>query len=320
MRRARRHHPVGLVMPIYNQEPDLLERAVDSVFRQTLWDKGHLQVCFVLDGPNEPTRERFQDLLRKNQVEYDEELIIVDRNENMGIAHSLNQGYAMLNTRYASWASSDNDHDPEWLEDMYRVFNTVPLVDIVFSKYRVRHKDGSSPAWADSLPRMQAYRNGDAFEMVDLLRFGGALISSMYRLDCARQVGVRAEVELAEDFDFAVRYAKRFSRMHALDRERMTFQLDGEHSYTTLRHAEIVVAVSEVWQTEVLPLIQQGLVPVGVRYYRPDLRGENPLLPREFYEGGSCVRALLVPKGRKLEYAQWAIENNLFVHMLIEEG
>ncbi len=94
---------IGVVIPVYNKEIAKVERAIDSVLRQT---RPAERVVVVDDGSDD--HQSYKILCREKGVEY-------IRQENRGVAHARNAGIAALDTEYVCCLDADDEIEQAFL-------------------------------------------------------------------------------------------------------------------------------------------------------------------------------------------------------------
>ncbi|MBX6394256.1 MAG: glycosyltransferase [Alicyclobacillaceae bacterium] len=121
---------VGVVMPLYNQDPEYLRLALESMALQEFKD---FQLVVVSDGADATTLEALQPWTSRLSMR------IIARQDNRGVAHSLNEGFAHLQgAEYWTWISSDNIYDPPFLRVLVEGLDACPPhIGLVYSAYRI---------------------------------------------------------------------------------------------------------------------------------------------------------------------------------------
>lgn len=88
---------ITVIIPVYNQNLDILNRSINSIINQTYKD---IEIIVVNDGSN---------------INYilDKKIKIINNKKNYGISHSLNEGIKNSKGQYICWSSSDDGFYPE---------------------------------------------------------------------------------------------------------------------------------------------------------------------------------------------------------------
>jgi glycosyltransferase involved in cell wall biosynthesis len=118
---------VSIVVPVYNTEPQWLDKAVASVLNQVY---ENWELCLVNDGsPGSPVRETL-DKWKNN----DHKRIKVKHLEhNRGIAAASNEALAMAKGEYIAFMDSDDELHPLALFEVVKLLNHHPEADVIYT-------------------------------------------------------------------------------------------------------------------------------------------------------------------------------------------
>lgn len=116
---------VGVVIPVYNKEIRYVERAIDSVKRQTR----RADRIIVVDDGSENGAEIEELCKEKDGVEY-------IRQTNRGVAHARNRGISELDTKYVVPLDSDDAIAPDFLRMCVDALENDPTVYIAYTKLK----------------------------------------------------------------------------------------------------------------------------------------------------------------------------------------
>ena len=120
---------VSVVMPSFESAP-YLRQAVDSILQQT---ERNIELIIVQDGG---ARDGTEAILN----EFDDERVRVVRNDTpLGLARSLNRGFAMARGEYVARMDADDISMPDRLETQVEYLDRNPPIGVVGSA--VRHID-----------------------------------------------------------------------------------------------------------------------------------------------------------------------------------
>ncbi|CAM4453570.1 glycosyltransferase [Paenibacillus tarimensis] len=130
---------VGMVMPVYNQDPLYLTLAMNSVLRQSY---PHFHLAVVIDGANEQTRNQVY------QYRKDPRITIIDKPVNEGISQALNTGFNYLlglkEVHYLTWGSSDNVLYTDFFMKLRQALvNAAPSVGLAYSSFHHMDEHGN---------------------------------------------------------------------------------------------------------------------------------------------------------------------------------
>lgn len=122
---------VSIIMPVFNTEKEYLEKAIDSILRQTY---SHFEFIIVDDGSNSVTHDTLVNLAGK-----DSRIKLYTHEHNMGVAHSLNEGIRHSNGDYIVRMDSDDISLPARIEQQITFMENQKAVD--FSSANVKEID-----------------------------------------------------------------------------------------------------------------------------------------------------------------------------------
>ncbi|WP_066371232.1 glycosyltransferase family 2 protein [Neobacillus fumarioli] len=189
---------VGVVMPVYNQDPNYLREACLSILQQTYQD---FHFVIVIDGADQPTRKVINELLTN-----DERVTIIDKEKNEGVCKALNAGFQYLFTleevQYLTWVSSDNIYYPHFVEVLRDHMMSSPYnVGLVFSSFRHISPDGIPKQTEKDLENFRVFQNKKKEELLDVCFIG---VSFMYKKKYAIQIDGYHFVPV-EDYEYWLR-------------------------------------------------------------------------------------------------------------------
>ncbi|RLC10930.1 MAG: glycosyltransferase family 2 protein, partial [Deltaproteobacteria bacterium] len=120
------YRPVmSVLMPVYNTEPEILEKALNSVLRQAYkkWE-----LCIVDDASDNVNIR----LILEKYAKKSRSIRIMFSDKNEGIAATINKAAGMANGEYIGVLDHDDELDPFLLLEYVRTLNTHPDADCVY--------------------------------------------------------------------------------------------------------------------------------------------------------------------------------------------
>ncbi|MFO0936627.1 MAG: glycosyltransferase [Gemmataceae bacterium] len=179
----------SIVMPVYNPPPDCLEKAIQSVRKQTY---PHWQLCIVDD---KSTDSKIASILRKH-ANADSRIHVTFAEKNSGIAAASNRALTAANGDFMVLF----DHDDELAEHaLYKMDDAIranPKADFVYSD-----EDKITPEGTHIDPFFKPDWSPDFFLTCMYTCHLGA-----YRRSVVERVGgFRSEFDTAQDYDLALR-------------------------------------------------------------------------------------------------------------------
>jgi glycosyltransferase involved in cell wall biosynthesis len=184
---------ISVIVPVYNRTEEL-KRAIKSVINQTVKDWELLVVDDCSDKDIKSVVDSFGDKrIHYYQLEKKGNANVC---RNLGIKKTKGEYIAML------------DSDDEWLPEHLQIcLNTLEQLrsDGIFSSYKVF--DGEN--YSSNIIR--PLRKGEC--MTDYIIDGNsaATPTHFYKTSCAREILWDEELQRHQDYDFAIRFAEKFS-------------------------------------------------------------------------------------------------------------
>jgi glycosyltransferase involved in cell wall biosynthesis len=217
---------VGVVLPVYHQEREYIFECIESMEKQTFRD---YKLIIVLDGPNKDTVNAIKEASKLLTIPYQ----IIDRKINRGISPTLNEGFQLLqDCPYLTWISSDNRHDPNFLERLVATMDQAsPDTVLVYSFYRRIDQNGKpityTKAWYEYVEHFMTRRKEEIFQNC----FIGA--SFLFKRDAFNKAGgYRDKFPNVQDHDFWIRLLQH-GNFVLLREYIMEYRFNGKYALTT---------------------------------------------------------------------------------------
>ncbi|MED4003641.1 glycosyltransferase [Priestia aryabhattai] len=188
---------VGIVMPVYKQDLNYLELALNSVLKQN-YSSFHFVV--VSDGAPPEVNNKIRELISgDNRVHF----IIKEKNE--GVSKALNTGFNFLmksaGIDYLTWVSSDNIYFPNFIEKLREALVNGPdEIGLVYSSFRHVDHDGNHILNEDLLA-FRKFQEKPKESLLDLCYIG---TSFMYKEKYASKIDGYL-MEPVEDYEYWLR-------------------------------------------------------------------------------------------------------------------
>lgn len=184
---------ISIIMPVYNGEAYLRE-AVESILAQTFadWELIFVDDCSADSSP----------AIMKEYKSKDKRIRIIHNETNQKLPRSLNIGFSQARGKYYTWTSDDNRYKPQALEEMRRFLEMHNEDSFVYADMD----------FIDEAGRKTGHLSRNENEIYSCNPVGACFL---YRSDAARQVGgYDADMFLVEDYDYWLRFAKRYGINH----------------------------------------------------------------------------------------------------------
>ncbi|ASS67829.1 MULTISPECIES: glycosyltransferase [unclassified Paenibacillus] len=212
---------VGIVMPVYKQDPALLGAAIHSVRNQT---RKEFRLVIVVDGAPE-----MEPLVRAG-TQGDKRVEIVVCPVNGGVSKALNIGFDILfkdpSVLYLTWVSSDNVYHPRFVEVLRReLAKGPPELGLVYSSFRNIDDHGNILSSEAELAALRQYQAQPEEKLLESCIVG---VSFMYKTLYARIIGGYG-MEPVEDYDFWLRLTDH-CRIRHIPVELVDYRVNSEHS------------------------------------------------------------------------------------------
>ncbi|WP_088103464.1 glycosyltransferase family 2 protein [Halalkalibacter urbisdiaboli] len=188
---------VGIVMPVYKQDPVYLQTALRSVLNQSYVD---FRLVIVVDGAPDDTIN-----VIKEETKNDPRVRIIIKKVNRGVAAALNFGFELLkkkkDVKYFTWVSSDNIYYPQFIEKLRNALAQSPQdVGLVYSSF-IHIDEKGDRIYDVVLENFKKYQEQPKENLLDACFIG---VSFMYRKEYAVKAG-DYELEPVEDYDYWLR-------------------------------------------------------------------------------------------------------------------
>ena len=138
-------HKISVVMPVYNQKEEYLREAIDSILNQTYKD---FEFVIVNDGSTNNSEEVI--------LSYSDNRIVYIKQENQGVARSLNNGIEIANGEYIARMDSDDISLPERFEKQIKFLDEHPEISILGT-------------WYETFPKIKITKTPQNVRFTDIL-------------------------------------------------------------------------------------------------------------------------------------------------------
>ena len=184
---------VSIVVNVYNEEPDYVASALESVVTQTVTPS---EIVLVDDGS---TRD-YSGVLR------DYSHVRLLRQSNGGLAAARNAGLASTTGRYVVFLDADDRLLPDALAHNLRRFAEHPDAAMAYGGYRFIDRTGR-PSFQATMPPMGV----DSYATMLESNCIGMHATVMYRRDLLSELGgFDTTLRACEDYDLYLRIARRY--------------------------------------------------------------------------------------------------------------
>ncbi|MFC5772967.1 glycosyltransferase [Ectobacillus antri] len=187
---------VGIVMPVYKQDPVYLELALRSILEQSY---PNFYFVIVSDGAPSDTVAVIERVTAG-----DPRVQILLKNQNEGVARTLNIGFEHImkpGVKYLTWVSSDNIYYPDFIKKLRdALIQAPPHVGLSFSSFIHVDNEGV-PLKGQQYQDFYKYQDQPKDNLLDACFIG---VSFMYTSEAAAKInGYR--LEPVEDYDYWLR-------------------------------------------------------------------------------------------------------------------
>ncbi|MFS0596453.1 glycosyltransferase family 2 protein [Peribacillus frigoritolerans] len=228
---------VGVVLPVFNQEPQYIFECIQSLQNQTY---RQFKLAIVIDGANVETVNAVYEASKVLTIPFQ----IINRTENQGIAYTLNEGFSYLtDCPYLTWVSSDNRHYPEFLQALVKTMDSTPKeIVLVYSLYHRINEKGINVSNSEEMHQFMTSLMRRPKEQIYSVCFLGA--SFLFRRQAFEKAGgYRNKFPIAQDHDFWMRILQH-GDIYFLEKYLMEYRVNGKYSLTTLTPSENLILES----------------------------------------------------------------------------
>lgn len=216
---------LGIVMPVYKQKPEFLEAALQSVLNQTFQQ---FKFIIVIDGA--PEMEPFI----RSIVGDDHRVNIISYENNQGVPHALNTGFAELfkdkHIEYLTWVSSDNIYRPLFSEILYKAIKKGPdELGIVYSSFQSIDNHNQPLHDEHALAALRNFQGKPKEALLDSSIIG---VSFMYKAKYAKMVAGGYSLAPIEDYDYWLKLTD-FCEIKYIPIELMDYRVDSTFSVSS---------------------------------------------------------------------------------------
>jgi glycosyltransferase involved in cell wall biosynthesis len=203
---------VSVIMSTYNEEPEWLEKCIDSILNQTY---SHFEFLIVLDNPeNEQLKLLLDDYQKK-----DSRIKIIPNPKNMGLVKSLNTALEHCNGKYVARMDADDISDPERLSKEKSYLEEKNL-DFVFSGMIV----------IDENDQKQYEWDNNAFTPEEIKKVMGIWNISLHptwflKRDVYTALGGYRDIPYSEDYDFSLRALSKGYKIGKLNENLLLYRM-----------------------------------------------------------------------------------------------
>ncbi len=184
---------VSVIMSAYNEEPDWLIEAIESIINQTY---RNIEFIIILDNPNSNILEK----IIKDYCLSDNRIRFYKNDTNIGLVKSLNRALGYVNGEFVARMDADDVSLPERLEKQVKYMELHPDIDLLGCRVIYIDEAGSELFTSPKIPE-------DTRLIKSCLKNINCFCHStwLFRRVCADKIGGYRNVLYAEDYDFLCR-------------------------------------------------------------------------------------------------------------------
>lgn len=230
MKEVIRLNDLGIVMPVYKQNPAFLRAALHSVRNQTF--KNYTMVI-VIDGAPE------MEPLINTLVDGDPRVQVISYAQNAGVASALNTGFKKLyrdnQIKYLTWVSSDNVYYPQFLEILRdALVKGSEELGLVYSSFQSIDNDDKPINNENQLALNRQYQAQPVQKLLDSSIVG---VSFMYKSQYAKLIDGYS-LPPVEDYDYWLRLSEHCD-MKYIPVELIDYRVNSTFSVSATLHSEL---------------------------------------------------------------------------------
>lgn len=138
---------ISVVMPVYNTKEEWLREAIESILNQSYKD---FEFIIIDDGSD----KSIEPIVNS----YNDDRIVFIRQNNQGIARSLNSGFKIAKGEYIARMDSDDISMPERFEKQVTFLDNNPQITVLGS-------------WFETFPKKEVYKHPKSPKYLDFLKY-----------------------------------------------------------------------------------------------------------------------------------------------------
>ena len=138
---------ISVVMPVYNTKEEWLREAIESILNQSYKD---FEFIIIDDGSD----KSIEPIVNS----YNDDRIVFIRQNNQGIARSLNSGFKIAKGEYIARMDSDDISIPERFEKQVTFLDNNPQITVLGS-------------WFETFPQKGIYKHPKTPKYLDFLKY-----------------------------------------------------------------------------------------------------------------------------------------------------
>ncbi len=138
---------ISVVMPVYNTKEEWLREAIESILNQSYKD---FEFIIIDDGSD----KSIEPIVNS----YNDDRIVFIRQNNQGIARSLNSGFKIAKGEYIARMDSDDISMPERFEKQVTFLDNNPQITVLGS-------------WFETFPKKEIYKHPKNPKYLDFTKF-----------------------------------------------------------------------------------------------------------------------------------------------------
>ncbi|MGD0077163.1 MAG: glycosyltransferase [Sedimentisphaerales bacterium] len=218
---------ITVVMSVYNEPLEWLQHSIDSILAQTFE-----AFEFIIINDN-PQRRENKDIL-KSYSNKDGRISIIENNENLGLAESLNKGIRQAQGKYIARMDADDISLPERFELQHRFLEKHKDVFMVGTSAQIMDGNG--------LLREKTIMHSSHKQIVDNILAGRmAFYHSTIML---RNEGFlyRDKLNNAEDYDFYLNLLLKGKRFGNIKEVCLNYRMSGQGISMTKKRRQVIMS------------------------------------------------------------------------------
>lgn len=213
---------IGVIMSVYNEKPEWLKAAIDSILSQTY---RAFRYYILLDHPdNKVLKEVIEEYQKK-----DERILFYQNAKNIGLVYSLNKLIGLVEEPYIARMDADDIACPERLEKELKFLKERHL-DFVVTGADYLDEEGKL-SLGDCIPDLNAR------QVAQCSKYGNVAIHSSWLLKkkVYQKLDGYRNCQYCEDYDLVLRALQKHARIGRMEEHLQRYRI--RNSSITLTHA-----------------------------------------------------------------------------------
>lgn len=212
---------ISVIMSVYNESPEMLQKAMISILEQTYTN---FEFIIVIDNPQETI---LKEIIYKSK-KADSRIKVIENKNNIGLAESLNKAINISQGKYIARMDADDISFKERLEKQLDFLEKNRTYDVVYSTKLDINIKGEIVSFVLTVPKSDIL-------LWKSLSYGSMIVhpSVLMRAEQLKEVGCYNNLYTSQDYDLWVRMRMHGCRFHCIEEPLLYYRVRNNSITTT---------------------------------------------------------------------------------------